>query len=119
MVCFETLAERHDPRKVDVIHRQVEVYQGGRFGEKLGEGDGACRGQLRRGEKETFEGGVERECRSQRLDLERGVGHVRGERQMRARQRVGTYAFECRPRTGISAKIQRLQTQVVFLARPG
>ena len=81
MVAFETLTEGHDAREVDVVHGQVEVQEGGGFGEELGEGDGACRGQLGRGEKESFEGGVERKCRAQRLNLERGT--VRGERHER------------------------------------
>ena len=59
MVRFETLAERHYPSEVDRVHGQIEVHQRSRFGEKLGEGDGTCRSELGRGEKEAFEGGVE------------------------------------------------------------
>jgi len=70
MVRFETFAEYHDAREIDVVHSQVEVQEGGGFGEELGEGNGVYRGQLGRGEKEAFEGGVECERRTQRLDLE-------------------------------------------------
>lgn len=81
MVRFETFAERHDAREVDVVHGQVEVQEGGRFGEELGEGDGACRGQLGRREKEAFEGSVECKCSTQRLDLESELSTANGIRK--------------------------------------
>jgi len=110
MVRFETFAERHDAREVDVVHGQVEVQEGGGFGEELGEGDGACRGHLGRGEKEAFEGGVECKRCTQRLDLESELLEANG-----MRKKNWTYTFKSRPRAGVSAEIQRLQTQVVFL----
>lgn len=69
MVRFQPLAERHYPREVDLVHRQVEVHEGGGFGQELGKRDRACRGELCRGEKEPFERRVERKRRAQRLDL--------------------------------------------------
>jgi len=57
------------PARFDVVHGQVEVQERSGFGEELGEGNGACRGHLGRGEKEAFEGGVECKCRTQRLNL--------------------------------------------------
>ena len=74
MVRLEPRAERHDARNVEHVARQVEVQQRRRFRQKLGERDGPRRRHVRRGQEEPLERRVERECRSQRLDL--GFQHI-------------------------------------------
>jgi hypothetical protein len=68
-----------------------------RFGEELGERDGAGGGEAGRTQEEALECGVEGECRAEGLDLRDGVSKEEGreeekkeDRAREGRKKIGT-----------------------------